>query len=209
MDQMATAVVLEYMTRMGVPPDVVTLAQATLPWEIYEIGNAEARRIGVDNSEISFSALTVRAMNDGAVAEVESSNGAVVARLYCVSGSREPHLAFIFRHEEADDDVISGYRDFTEDLSFEVSDGGEKKVFRAHRVAFGSSRPNAGGMVVAMSYAFPEEAAPHLRSADTVQVEFDWEASRVELSYHAALSAAFDGDRRLIDLVMRNCIRGS
>lgn len=191
---------------MGVPPDIVTLAQATPPWEMYEIGTAEARRIGVDNSEMSFSALTVRAMNDGAVAEVESGDGTRVAKLYCVSGNREPHLAFILRQEEADNNVANGCRDFTEELSFEVSAGGDKKAFRARRVGFGSSQPNSGGMVVEMSYAFPEDAAPHLRDADTVEVEFDWNASRVALSYHAALSAAFDGDRRLVDLVMRNCI---
>jgi hypothetical protein len=119
-DQMATAIVLEYVTRMGVPPDIVTRAQSTPPWQMNESSTAEAKRIGVDNSEVSFSDIVVRAVENGAVAEVESNDG-IVAHLYCVSGQREPHVAFILR--SADDRVADGYQRFTQDLRFKISSG--------------------------------------------------------------------------------------
>ncbi|TPM30035.1 hypothetical protein [Mesorhizobium sp. B2-3-4] len=216
MDQIFTAIILDYVVSMGIDPEYAVLAQSTPPVEVHWLSEDEIKKFGVDNTVDQYSDPKIIPFGArGAALEVEHVKGVFANlatptkfRLYCRGKSATPYLAAIitdrFDYESAMQGAVANNIDFkvTNDLGLDVTVhptlAGLKSVMNANSVH-----------TLATAWALEGLSVGDLAEASTITA-VDGEGKFVPhyaYDLQQMLTVSFTNAGPLIQLALRNCIQ--
>ncbi|EKS34245.1 hypothetical protein HMPREF9695_04155 [Afipia broomeae ATCC 49717] len=208
-DQLLTALLLEYIVRMGIDPRLVSLAGTIPPWgEMRWLSSSELIDLKIDNSETSFTPLSVEPFGaSGAYVETVSRSVYYTfrLRLYCRGVADKAFVAFLSNENPKDAEYLSeALSDILKKSSIAlVSDKGEK-VFPL-QLAMVTSPKEAKQMVQASSMVVGASMYD-IQNANRLELRSDL-FSRNEGNLAYWLSFNLTGDRRKVGIAARSCIK--
>jgi hypothetical protein len=212
-DQVLVGMVLDYVQRMGVDAKLISLAEATPPWEMHYLTDADLRRFRIDNFNFIDSGWRIEASGGGAALEIESTYSIrppVAVTLLCRSAKPGLNLLIASSTEYLDRWLMQGYglphgpnarevRAAISDLS--VSGPGWERHLTTG--AIGSLEIDPGRRIT-ISIDLSPEVVGRLRAGGPIKFGFGFP---LEYSGFLYTEIASSVPREALGLILRNCVR--
>ncbi|RRI02313.1 hypothetical protein EH240_12665 [Mesorhizobium tamadayense] len=216
LDQLFTAIILEYVVSMGVDPEYAVLAQSTSPFEMRWLTEEERTDLQADNTADQYSEAKIIPFGSrGAAVEIEHTKGVFANlatpakfRVYCRGDSATPHLVAIitdkFDFEDAMRTAVASNIDFkvTNELGLNITVHpkfagleAKKNADNTHTVAAAWSLPGLSREVLSEATA--------VQAVDSVGKSVPHYAFDLE----TMLAFSFPNAGPLMQLALRNCVQ--
>jgi hypothetical protein len=220
LDQMLTAILLEYSLRMGIDLRLVSTASGIPPWqEVRWLTQEEMIEWKVDNTHRVYSNLTFHSFGrSGSYVEMRSTKGPAESylRMFCKNGLKEPLFAFIT------DQAVRTDRRLTAATKISAATDQVRSLLSHMNIALAAGPDKWAGAFEVQEISGLDGGDDKVRVYAVVRPigfgrQYAERLSRVTLSDNGGLARAewpfqdfvkfsIQGDRKLIGLTMRNCI---
>jgi hypothetical protein len=216
-DQMIMAILLEYTLRMGADVRLVQAASTVPPWQdIRWLAQEEMIEWKLDNTHRIYTALTFHSFGrSGSYAEVGSVKGAAKSslRMFCKNGLKEPVFTFItdqviLKEAPHPEGPAAFARDYVtrilSGLNIVLTVGANqwRGQFQIQDIQAFSQRDD-----VVRVYAAVRPNGFNRQNADKLtRVALEGDLARSDMTFQDFVKFNIRGDRKLINLAMRNCV---
>jgi hypothetical protein len=208
-DQLLTGILLEYVTRMGIDPKLVSLASSIPPWEdIKWLNDQELIDLRLENSITSYTPLSLEAFGPaGSYVETVSRSVyySIRHRIYCKGNANSPYVAFLTSSTRAESKSLAESFGTTIKQSSLVVTGDDVERTYPLRLAALEISPDETQTVQA-AVAIVGATMSELQRAKRVELRGE-SLSRNLMNIAFWLSFDLAGDRRKIGIASRSCVR--